>query len=160
MRGIVGLALALALVAGAGRATAAAPKEPCKDLKLAQASAVLGPTVKLSEKKVIRERVCTAKVGGAVAATVRSQTATDYDYVVTGLKNEKVLVKGLRTVSLGSGGYGYDLYAGAPPTLSQRVLLFRAGARMFFVEVPARRPLTAAKHLTLARSVLKTAPRS
>ena len=159
MRGIVGLALLLALIAGTASATAAAPPEKCIDLKLAQAKTVLGPTVTLSQKKVIRETICTAKAGGAVVATIRSQTNKDFEYVVKGLTDEKVYVKGLKKVSLGSKGYGYDLYAGSPPAFTQRVLLFQAGSRMFSVEVPAKRLLTPAKHLTLARAVLKTAPR-
>jgi hypothetical protein len=159
MRGIVGLALVLGLLAGVAKATAAAPAEPCSDVKLAQARSVLGPTATLSQKKVIRETICTAKVGGSVAATVRSQSAKDFDYFVAGLKDEKVYVKQLKPVSLGSRGYGYDLYAGSPPSFTQRVLLFQAGARMFSVEVPAKRLLTPAKQLTLARAVLKTAPR-
>jgi hypothetical protein len=153
---MVGLAVVLVVVAGAARATAA-PAEPCTDLKLAQAQSVLGPSAKLSEKKVVRERVCTVKVGGSVAATVRSEFGGDYDYVVTGLKNEKAYVKQLKPASIGKGGYSYDLYAGAPPSFSQRVLLFRAKSRMFSVEVPARRLLTAQKHLALARLVVRNA---
>jgi hypothetical protein len=159
MRGIVGVALVLGLLAGAAKAPAAAPKEPCSDVKLAQARAVLGTTATLAQKKVIRETICTAKVGGSVAATIRSQSAKDFDYVVAGLKDEKVYIKQLKQVSLGSRGFAYDLYAGSPPSFSQRVLLFQAGSRMFSVEVPAKRLLTPAKHLTLARDVLKTAPR-
>jgi hypothetical protein len=158
MRGIVGLALALGLLAGTTQATAA-PAEPCRDVKLAQARAVLGQTATLSQKKVIRETICTAKVGGSVAASIRSQSAKDFEYYVAGLKDEKVYVKQLKQVSLGSRGYGYDLYAGNPPSFTQRVLLFQAGARMFSVEVPAQRLLPAAKHLALARAVVKTAPR-
>jgi hypothetical protein len=159
MRGIVGLTLVVGLIAGAATATAAAPKEPCSDIKVAQARAVLGPTASLSQKKVIRETICTAKVGGSVAATIRSQSSKDFDYVVAGLKDEKVYVKGLKQVSLGGKGYAYDLYAGSPPAFTQRVLLFQAGQRMFSIEVPAKRLVTPAKQLTLARDVLKTAPK-
>ncbi|NUT55050.1 MAG: hypothetical protein HOQ03_03585 [Thermoleophilia bacterium] len=156
MRGMAGLAVALVLTVGVAQATAAVPKkEPCASLKLAQARAVLGPTVKLTEKKVVRELMCTARVGGAVAATIRSQSANDYDYTVTGLKNEKVLVKQLKAISVGSArGYSYDLWAGSPPSFSQRVIMFRSGRQMYSVDVPARRLLTAAKHLQLARGVL------
>jgi hypothetical protein len=49
------------------------------------------------------------KVGGSVAATVRSESGGDYDYVVTRLKSEKVYVKQLKPASIGSGGYSYDL---------------------------------------------------
>ena len=158
MRGIAGLAVVLVLV-GLSAPAAAAPAEPCADLKLAQARAVLGPTAKLSQKQVVRKVVCTVKVGGAIAATVRSQSAMDFDYVVRGLKDEKVYVKQFKAVSLGSPGYSYDLYAGSPPSFTQRVLLFRSGTQMYSVEVPARRLLTAAKHLTLARHVLRNARR-
>ena len=158
MRGMVGLAVVLVLVAVSAPASAA-PAEPCTYLKLKQARAVLGQSATLSQKQVVRKVLCTAKVGGAVAATVRSQSGLDFDYVVRGLKDEKVYVKQFKAVSLGSGGYSYDLYAGSPPSFSQRVLLFRAGTQMYTVEVPARRLLTAAKHLTLARHVLSNARR-
>jgi hypothetical protein len=76
---------------------------------------------------------------------------------VRGLKDERVLVKQLKPVALGEKGYSYDRYAGSAPSFSQRVLVFRAGAWMYFVEVPARRLLTPAKHLALARLVARNA---
>jgi hypothetical protein len=159
MRGIVGLVLVLGLIAGASKATAAAPAEPCADLKVAPARAVLGQAVKLSQKQAVRERVCTAKVGSAVAATVRSRSSLDYDWVVRGLKDEHVLVKQLKPVAVGQGGYSYDLYASGGQSLAMRAIVFRSGQLMYSVEVPARRPLTSAKQLALARAVLRTARR-
>ena len=154
----MGLALVLGFVVGSSPATAA-PAEPCADVKVAQARSVLGPSAVLSQKQVVRERVCTAKVGGATAATVRSRSALDFDWVVRGLMDERVYVKQLKSVALGEKGYSYDRYAGSAPSLSLRVLVFRAGASMYFVEVPGRRLLTPAKHLTLARHVLRNARR-
>ena len=70
MRGIAAVALLGVLAGSAGAAAPAA--EPCKDLKQAQARAVLGQSAKLAEKQVVRQRVCTVKAGGSVALTVRS----------------------------------------------------------------------------------------
>ena len=156
MRGIaVVVALLGVLASSAGAAAPAA--EPCKDLKLAQARAVLGPSAAAAEKQVRRERVCTVKAGGTLAATVRSQPSGDFDWVVRGLQADPYYVKQLKTVSLGEKGYSYDRYAvvNGKPTFLQRVLFFRAGARMYSVEIPARRLLPAAKHMTLARDVLR-----
>ena len=94
-----------------GAAGAAAPAaEPCKDLKQAQARAVLGQSAKLAEKQVVRQRVCTVKAGGSVALTVRSDSATDFDWVVAGLKENPANVKQLKTISVGDKGYSYDRY--------------------------------------------------
>ena len=157
MRGIAVVLLLLGVIAGS--AGAAAPAEPCRDLKLAQARAVLGSSAALSEKEVRRERVCSVKYGGSVGVTVRSERATDFDWVVAGLQEEPAYVKQLKTVSLGDKGYSYDRYAlvNGKPAFALRVLFFRAGARMYWVEVGARRLLPAAKHLTLARSVVRNA---
>ena len=45
-------------------------------------------------------------------------------------QDERVLVKQLKPVALGDKGYSYDRYAGSGPSLSQRVLVFRAGPSM------------------------------
>ena len=158
MRGIAVVALLLGLIVGSARAATPAV-EPCQDLKLAQARAVLGSTASLAQKQVRRERVCSVKYGGSVGVTVRSEPAGDFDWVVAGLKAEPAYVKQLKTVSLGDKGYSYDRYAlvNGKPTFTLRVLFFRAGARMYAVEVGARRLLTPAKHLTLARHVVRNA---
>ena len=121
--------------------------------------AVLGASAALSQKQVLRERVCSVKYGGSIGVTVRSERATDFDWTVAGLKDETVYVKQLKAVSLGDAGYSYDRYAivNGKPTFTLRVLFFKAGARMFTVEVAARRVLPAAKHLTLARHVVRNA---
>jgi hypothetical protein len=144
-------------VGSAGAATPTA--ESCKDLKVAQARAVLGASATLAEKESPRQRVCSVKYGGSVGVTVRSEPSTDFAWVVAGLKEEPVYVKQLKKVSLGTEGYSYDRYTivNGKPTLAQRVLFFRSGARMYQVEVVARRPLTPAKHMTLARNVLRNA---
>lgn len=158
MRGMAAMVMVLGL--GVGSASAATPAaESCKDLKVAQARAVLGASATLAEKESPRQRVCSVKYGGSVGVTVRSEPSADFTWVVAGLKEEPVYVKQLKKVSLGNEGYSYDRYTivNGKPALSQRVLFFRSGARMFQVEVAARRPLTPAKHLTLARSVLRNA---
>jgi hypothetical protein len=160
MRIAVVLLLVGLTVGSAGAAPA--PAEPCKDLKQAQARTVLGQSAKLAEKQVVRQRVCTVKAGGSVALTVRSDSATDFDWVVAGLKENPAYVKQLKAVSLGDKGYSYDRYAlvGGKSTFTLRVLFFKAGARIYSVEVPARRLLTPAKHLTIARSVVSGARKS
>jgi hypothetical protein len=158
MRGIVAFALLLVVAAGPARATAA-PAEPCKDLKVAQAKAVLGASARLAEKVAFGERVCTVRYGGATGLTVRSESASDFDWVVAGLQEEPAYVKQLKPVALGDKGYSYDTYAnvGGTPRFAQRVLFFRVGARMFSVDVSARRLLPAAKHLAIARHVARNA---
>ena len=91
--------------------------------------------------------------------TVRSEPSADFDWVVAGLKEEPVYVKQLKKVSLGNKGYSYDRYAivNGKPAFTLHVLFFSAGARMYQVEVAARRALPAAKHMTLARDVLSDA---
>ena len=164
MRGIAAVVALLGVLAGsAGAAGAAAPAaEPCKDLKQAQARAVLGQSAKLAEKQVVRQRVCTVKAGGSVALTVRSDSATDFDWVVAGLKENPANVKQLKPISVGDKGYSYDRYdvVNGKPTFMLRVLFFKAGARIYSLEVPARRLLTPAKHLTLARAVVSGARKS
>jgi len=160
MRGIVAFVLLVGFaVTSAGGATAAAV-EPCRDLKLAQARAVLGQSAALAQKQVLRERVCSVKYGGSAGVTVRSESAKDFDWTVAGLKDAPEYVKQLKDVSLGAKGYSYDRYAivNGKSTFTSRVLFFRARARMYTVEVPARRLLPAAKHLTLARHVVRNAP--
>ena len=158
MRGIAAVVALLGVLAGSAGAAAPAA-EPCKDLKQAQARAVLGQSAKLAEKQVVRQRVCTVKAGGSVALTVRSDSATDFDWVVAGLKENPANVKQLKTISVGDKGYSYDRYdvVNGKPAFSLRVLFFKAGARIYSVEVPARRLLTPAKHLALARSVVSGA---
>ncbi len=158
MRGIVAFALMLGFAVVSMGATSAAV-EPCTDLKLAQARAVLGQSAALSQKQVIRERICSVKYGGSAGATVRSESARDFDWTVAGLKDAPEYVKQLKTVSLGAKGYSYDRYAivNGKSRFSSRVLFFRAGARMYTVEVPASRLLPPAKHLTLARHVARNA---
>ncbi len=158
MRGMAAFVVVLGFAVGS--ASAATPTaEPCTDLKVAQARAVLGATATLAEKASPRERVCSVKYGGSVGVTVRSERSTDFDWVVAGLKEEPVYVKKLKKLSLGDQGYSYDRYAvvNGKPTFTLRVLFFKAGARMYQVEVAARRPLTPAKHMTLARNVLRNA---
>ena len=159
MRGIVAFVLVLGFAMTSVGPASAAAVEPCKDLKLAQARAVLGQSAALSQKQVIRERVCSVKYGGSPGATVRSESATDFDYTVAGLKDAPEYVKKLKAVSLGAKGYSYDRYAivNGKSTFTSRVLFFRVGARMYTVEVPASRLLPAAKHLTLARHVASNA---
>ena len=156
MRGIVVLALLLGVATGSAGATTAAA-EPCKDLKLAQARAVLGASAAAAEKDAFGKRTCTVKYGGSVGLTVRSQSASDFDYFVAGLEEEPAYVKKLKSVALGDKGYSYDRYANVsgPPRFAWRVLFFKVGARMYSVEVSARRLLPAAKHLALARHVAK-----
>ena len=153
--GVLGGARLCRGIGGRGNARRAS----CTDLKVAQARAVLGATATLAEKANPRERVCSVKYGGSVGVTVRSERSTDFDWVVAGLKEEPAYVKQLKKVSLGDQGYSYDRYAvvNGKPTLTLRVLFFRAGARMYQVEVAARRSLPAAKHMTLARNVLRNA---
>ena len=90
---------------------------------------------------------------------MRSQSATDFDWVVTGLQEEPAYVKQLKSVALGDKGYSYDRYANVSgtPSFAWRVLFFRVGARMYSVEVPARRLLPAEKHLAVARHVVRNA---
>ena len=160
MRGIVVFALLLVLAVGSS-AAAAAPAESCRDLKLAQARSALGPTAKLAQKEAFGKRTCTAKVGAAVAATVRSESANDFDWVVAGLQEEPAYVKQLKQVAIGDKGYSYDRWAnvGGTPRFATRVLFFRLGPRMYSVEISARRLLPAAKHLALARHVATNARR-
>lgn len=158
MRGTMVFALVLVVAAGSARASGAAA-EPCKDIRVAQAKAVLGATVRLAEKTAFGERVCTVRYGGAAGLTVRSESAADFDWVVAGLQEEPAYVKQLKSVALGDKGYSFDKYAnvGGTPRFSQRVLFFRVGARMFSVDVSARRLLPAAKHLAVARHVARNA---
>ena len=88
---------------------------------------------------------------------MRSESAADFDWVVAGLEEEPAFVKHLKQVALGDKGYSFDKYAnlGGTPTFAMRVLFFRVGARMYTVEVSARRLLPAAKHLAIARHVAK-----
>jgi len=161
MRGIAVVVALLGVLVGSAGAAAPTP-EPCKDLKLAQARAVLGQSAKLAEKQVVRQRVCTVKAGGSVALTVRSDSAIDFDWVVAGLKENPADVKQLKPISVGDKGYSYDRYSvvNGKPAFTLRVLFFKAGARIYAVEVPARRLLTPAKHLTIARSVVSGARKS
>lgn len=158
MRGIVAFALLLVFAAGPAGATPAAA-EPCKDLKVAQARAVLGASARTAEKAAFGERVCTVKYGGAAGLTVRSESAADFDWVVAGLQEEPAYVKQLKSVALGDKGYSFDKYANlsGKPTFVTRVLFFRVGPRMYSVDVSARRLLPAAKHMTLARHVARNA---
>ena len=158
MRGIAIVVLLLGLAVGAARAATPAV-EACKDLKVAQARAVLGASATLAEKATPRRRVCSVKYGGSVGVTVRSESSDEFGWMVAGLTEEPVYVKQLKKVSLGDQGYSYDRYAvvNGKPTFILRVLFFKAGPRMFQVEVAARRLLPAAKHTTLARSVLRNA---
>ena len=158
MRGIVAFAVLLVVAAGSAGATSAAV-EPCKDLKVAQAKTVLGPSARVAEKVAFGERVCTVRYGGAVGLTVRSESAADFDWVVAGLQEEPAFVKQLKAVALGDKGYSFDKYANlsGTPTFAMRVLFFRVGARMYSVEVGARRLLPAAKHLAIARHVARNA---
>ena len=157
----IAVVLLLVSLTTASAGAAPTPAEPCKDLKQAQARAVLGQSAKLTEKQVVRERVCTVKAGGSVALTVRSDSATDFDWVVAGLKENPAYVKQVKPSSVGDKGYSYDRYAlvGGKPTFTLRVLFFKAGARIYSVEVPAR-DFTPAKHLTIARSVAGGARKS
>ncbi len=158
MRGIVAFALLLVVAAGSAGATSAAV-EPCKDLKVAQARGVLGSSARVAEKTAFGERVCTVRYGGSVGLTVRSESASDFDWVVAGLQEEPAYVKQLKSVAIGDKGYSYDKYAnlGGTTRFALRVLFFKVGARMYSVEVSARRLLPAAKHLALARHVAKNA---
>ncbi len=157
MRRIVLFVVLLGVVTGP--ANAAAPADACKDLKLAQARAALGASATTAEKVSFGKRTCTVKYGGSVGLTVRSEAATDFDWVVAGLQEEPAYVKQLKPVSIGDKGYSYDRYANlsGKPQFAWRVLFFRVGARMVSVEVPARRLLPAAKHLALARNVARNA---
>jgi len=93
---------------------------------------------------------------------VRSQPSGDFDWVVHGLEADPYYVKQLRTVALGDKGYSYDRYSvvNGKPAFTLRVLFFKAGARIYSVEVPARRLLTPAKHLAIARFVVSGARKS
>ncbi len=158
MRGMAAFVVVLGFAVGSAGAATPTPGS-CTDLKVAQARAVLGATATLAEKESPRQRICSVKYGGSVGVTVRSEPSADFDWVVAGLKEEPVYVKQLKKVSLGNQGYSYDRYAivNGKPALTLHVLFFRAGARMFQVEVAARRSLPAAKHMTLARDVLRNA---